>query len=81
MADDTAGRVAGLLGPPGPDIGCDACFDALDLYAELLSAGADADAEERIPGMARHLRGCPACREDLDGLVALLGDGTGGPGA
>jgi hypothetical protein len=30
------------------------------------------DADERIPGMATHLAGCPACREERDSLRALL---------
>jgi hypothetical protein len=59
-----------LLGPPGPDIGCDECFERLDEYVELELRGADADA--RIPGMAAHLGGCPACREEHESLHALL---------
>ena len=37
---------------------------------ELELGGEDADA--RIPGMAAHLEGCPACREERDSLRALL---------
>jgi hypothetical protein len=59
-----------LLGPPGPDIGCDECFERLDEYVELELRAADADA--RIPGMAVHLAGCPACREEHESLRALL---------
>ena len=59
-----------LLGPPGPDIGCDECFERLDEYVELELRGGDADA--RIPGMAAHLAGCPACREEHESLRALL---------
>ena len=59
-----------LLGPPGPDIGCDGCFERLDEYVELELRPADADA--RIPGMAAHLAGCPACREEHQSLRALL---------
>jgi hypothetical protein len=40
-----------LLGPEGPEVGCDACFDELDRYVELEVAGADADAA--IPGCGR----------------------------
>ena len=61
-----------LLGPPGPDIGCDECFERLDEYVELELRGADADADARIPGMAAHLAGCPACREEHESLRALL---------
>ena len=61
-----------LLGPKGPEIGCDECFDLLDQYVELELAGADADG--RIPGMRAHLEGCPACREDHDSLLALVSE-------
>jgi predicted anti-sigma-YlaC factor YlaD len=58
-----------LLGPTGPEIGCDACFDLLDEYVDLEIDGLDADA--RIPGMRAHLDGCPACREEHDALREL----------
>ena len=59
-----------LLGPAGPEIGCDECFDALDRYVELQVAGLDADAA--IPGLRAHLDGCPACREEHESLLALV---------
>jgi hypothetical protein len=59
-----------LLGPPGPDIGCDECFERLDEYVELELRGADADAQ--VAGMRAHLAGCPACREEHESLRALL---------
>jgi hypothetical protein len=59
-----------LLGPRGPEVGCDECFDELDRYVELELAGADADAA--VPGLRAHLEGCPACREEHESLVALL---------
>jgi hypothetical protein len=65
--DDELRRV---LGPVGPDIGCDECFERLDEYVELELAGSDADAA--IPGMRTHLEGCPACREEEESLRALL---------
>jgi hypothetical protein len=58
------------LGPAGPELSCESCFEELDRYVELEMAGADADAA--IPGMAAHLRGCPACAEDHESLVSLL---------
>jgi hypothetical protein len=60
-----------LLGPAGPEIGCDACFDELDRYVELEVAGQDADAA--VPGLGAHLEGCPACREEYESLRALVG--------
>ncbi len=59
-----------LLGPAGPELSCDQCFEKLDRYIELELTGADADAA--IPGMRAHLEGCSACAEDHDSLRALL---------
>ena len=62
--------LARLLGPPGPELTCDQCFDQLDHYVELELAGAPAD--EHVPGMRAHLEGCPACDEDHDSLLAFV---------
>ena len=59
-----------LLGPAGPEVGCDVCFDELDRYVELELAGKDADAA--VPGLRAHLDGCPACREEHESLYALV---------
>jgi hypothetical protein len=59
-----------LLGPEGPEVGCEVCFDQLDRYVELEHAGADAD--RAIPGLRAHLDGCPACREEHESLRALV---------
>jgi hypothetical protein len=59
-----------LLGPAGPEVSCEVCFDELDRYVELQLGGTDA--ERSVPGMAAHLRGCPACSEEHTGLTALL---------
>ena len=63
-------RIDLLLGPDGPELTCDACFEHLDRYVELELSGADADAG--VPGMRAHLAGCPACGEDHQSLLALL---------
>jgi len=65
------GMLARLLGPTGPEVGCDECFDRLDEYVELEAAGRDADAA--VPGLREHLAGCPACREEHESLRALVG--------
>jgi hypothetical protein len=59
-----------LLGPGGPEIGCDECFARLDEYVELELVGQDADAA--VPGLGAHLDGCPACREEHESLRALV---------
>ena len=62
--------LARLLGPAGPELTCEECFEQLDRFVELELAGRDADAA--VPGMRAHLTGCPACREDHDSLLELL---------
>ena len=59
-----------LLGPGHPEVTCQMCFAELDRYVDLELAGADAQAA--VPGMAAHLRGCPACAEEHDSLQALV---------
>jgi hypothetical protein len=63
--------LARLLGPAEPEVGCEMCFEELDRYVELELAGENADAA--IPGLRAHLEGCPACREEHDSLLALVG--------
>ena len=63
-----------LLGPAGPELSCERCFDELDTYVELELAGHDADA--RVPGMRAHLQSCPACAEEHDSLLALIANAT-----
>lgn len=58
------------LGPDGPELGCDECFALLDRYVELELDGVDA--ASTMPRLARHLQGCPVCREEHDDLLALL---------
>ena len=62
--------IDGLLGPKGPEVSCEECFERLDEYVELEVAGEDAD--DRVPGMRAHLEGCPACREEHESLRELV---------
>ena len=62
--------LGGLLGPAGPELTCEECFDHLDRYVELELSGQDADIA--VTGMHAHLLGCPACAEDHDSLYALV---------
>jgi anti-sigma factor RsiW len=68
--NDEAHLLKRLLGPAGPEISCEECFERLDRYVELELSGADANAA--IAGMAAHLEGCPACAEDHRSLRALV---------
>ena len=61
--------IRALVGPAGPELSCEQCFEELDRYVELELAGADAD--RAVPGMGAHLEGCPACREEHESLLAL----------
>ncbi|HET6172738.1 MAG TPA: zf-HC2 domain-containing protein [Gaiellales bacterium] len=70
MTTTTPALVAALLGPAGPEIGCDECFERLDAYVEQELAGQDAEAS--TPGMRAHLAGCPACHEEHESLHALV---------
>lgn len=58
--------LAELLGPSGPEVTCEECFELLDEYVDLELAGEDAD--RWLPGLREHLQGCPACREDHESL-------------
>jgi hypothetical protein len=72
---DPARLLARTLGPAGPELTCEECFEELDRYVELEHTGEDADAA--VPGMRAHLDGCPACAEDKRSLLAFL-DEKGG---
>ena len=52
------------------DVGCEQAMEMLHVYADLTAAGADA--EQRYPGIAAHLRACGPCGEDFEGLLAAL---------
>jgi anti-sigma factor RsiW len=65
--------IARLLGPSGPEVSCEECFELLDEYVDLELSGEDAD--RRLPGMREHLQGCPACHEDHESLRDLVAQG------
>jgi hypothetical protein len=49
------------------DVGCAAGFEVLHRYVESGLDGGDPARE--FPGLATHLRRCPACRSDYEGLL------------
>ena len=71
----TSRDIDALLVDNTVDSGCAAGFDVLHSYVEQeLSGGDPAGAQ---PGLAAHIRSCPACREDYRGLreaAARFGD-------
>jgi hypothetical protein len=58
-----------LLGGVGPDSGCDGGFAVLAEYVEHELAGTNVG--ELLPAVTAHLRNCPACADDYEGLLAL----------
>jgi hypothetical protein len=59
-----------LLGTPGADAGCEGGLVHLAEYVEGELSGLDV--RGLFPALAAHLRNCPACAEDYEGLVALV---------
>ena len=60
-------RLDELLRAEDGDAGCTAGEEILDAYVELELAGQD---PARVyPGTAIHLRTCPGCKADHDGLL------------
>jgi hypothetical protein len=62
-------RITRLLGTSGEDAGCEGTLALLAEYVEGELAGRDVD--EVLPAVAAHLRNCPACAEDYQGLSVL----------
>lgn len=71
--EDHWDRLESFLQTDPRDAGCDATMEMLDVYAELVAAGADP--AERFPGIRAHLVACGPCAEDLEGLVIAITDG------
>jgi hypothetical protein len=67
---DTAPNLDELLAVDPRDPGCDATLQVLDRCVEAELAGLDP--ATRFPGPAAHLRSCPACRLDYEGLRAVV---------
>ena len=70
MSENIDPRLRALLGPAGPEITCEECFEMLDVFVDAELAGESA--ETVVPGMRSHLEGCPACHEDYESLRALV---------
>lgn len=64
--------LGGWLSAEAGDAGCDVTFQVLDVYAEALHQ--ERAPGLRFPGVAAHLRGCTACRQDYEGLVAAAAE-------
>jgi hypothetical protein len=52
------------------DVGCEQALAALHAYVDLVVAGDNPEAT--YPGVTAHLRSCPPCAEDYDGLLITV---------
>jgi hypothetical protein len=57
-----------LLAADSPDPGCATTFGLIDQYVDCELSGKDV--ARRFPGVVMHLRSCPACHVDHEGLLA-----------
>jgi hypothetical protein len=60
------------------DIGCGGAAEVMDCFAEY-AASDPAGARRRYPEVVVHLRACPPCALDVEGLLVQLGDATAPP--
>jgi len=67
------GKLERFLQTDPRDVGCDEAMAVLHIYVELIADGADA--AERYPGVAAHLKACGPCAADFAGLLLAV---TGG---
>ena len=63
-------RLDEILGTTGRDPGCDAGLDVIDEYCEIAARGEPIPA--RFADFLTHLGNCRACREDTEGLLAVV---------
>ena len=64
-----------LLGSPLADPGCDEAGELMDSYCDLVSHGEPVSAA--YSEFLTHMANCVACREDMEGLLALLREQAG----
>lgn len=64
----TPAALEALLLDTTPWLSCEHCFERMDTYVEAIVH----DASHEDAAMAAHLRGCPACAEEAETLVALV---------
>ena len=63
-------RLDEILGVGGRDPGCDAGLDFIDEYCDIVARGEVVP--ERFADFLTHLGNCRACREDTEGLLAVV---------
>jgi hypothetical protein len=68
--DDIVKLVRAVAETHETEIGCDECFERLDIFAETELSGADASAA--MPLVGDHLDKCADCRSKLEALLTAL---------
>jgi hypothetical protein len=68
----TMQRLERFLRTNPDDAGCDETRRLMHVYAEAILAGEDPELQH--PGIAAHLRDCPPCGDELEGLIAAVLD-------
>jgi len=63
-------RLDEILGTTDRDPGCDAGLDFIDEYCEIIARGDPVP--DRFADFLTHLGNCRACREDTEGLLAVV---------
>jgi len=61
-----------ILGSEHSDPGCDEAGELMDAYCELVARGDPVS--DQFDAFVTHMRNCDACREDMEGLLAMLRD-------
>jgi len=59
-----------LIGSADVDPGCDDAGELMDAYCELVARGEPVS--DRYAEFLTHMHNCTACREDMEGLLAML---------
>ena len=61
-----------ILGSDNSDPGCDEAGELMDAYCERVARGEPVS--DDFAAFLTHMSNCEACREDMEGLLAMLRD-------
>lgn len=61
-----------ILGNADSDPGCDEAGELMDAYCECVARGDPVS--DHYAAFLTHMSNCAACREDMEGLLAMLRD-------
>jgi hypothetical protein len=64
-----------LLGSDDSDPGCEDAGELMDAYCEAVARGEPVS--DRYAEFLTHMGNCTACREDMEGLLAMLREQEG----